>query len=229
MDVEQGNDKVGDMPSYPKKALMRMSAPSSINSADVRNGRHGVMAKCKRFRALQHGCILTITDLYKQVVTNQWLDPPRDEDGNLVPEFVATRGVVIQREDGSYVTYPHTLSEGIVKATLKLDVPIAFSMSSEVTAALLSQISPDQTQLGDPRTGIVLPIIESIEQIASGEAPVSREQFICLCKQEQFVLVWGDTVENIVTQGTDIETWLVGLVSFLVAAPVSDTAISISS
>ena len=75
----------------------------------------------------------------------------------------------------------------------------------------------------------MLPIIESIEQIASGEAPVSREQFICLCKQEQFVLVWGDTVENIVTQGTDIETWLVGLVSFLVAAPVSDTAISISS
>ena len=47
MDFEQGNDKVGDMPSYPKKALMRMSAPSSINSADVRNGRHGVMAKCK--------------------------------------------------------------------------------------------------------------------------------------------------------------------------------------
>jgi hypothetical protein len=130
-----------------------------------------------------------------------------------VPEFVATRGVVIQREDGSYVTYPHTLNEEIVKATLKLDVPIAFSMSSEITAALLSQIAPEQTQLGDPRTGIVLPIIDSIEQLASGDAPVTRDQFICLCKQEQFVLVWGDTVENIVTQGTDIETWLVGLVS----------------
>ena len=125
--------------------------------------------------------MLTIADLFKQVATNQWLDPPRDEDGNPVPEFVATRGVVIQREDGSYVTYPHALSEGIVKATLKLDVPIAFSMSSEVTAALLSQISPEQTQLGDPRTGIVLPIIDSIEQIASGEAQVGREQFICLC------------------------------------------------
>jgi hypothetical protein len=100
-----------------------------------------------------------------------------------------------------------------VKATLDLNVPIAFSMSSEVTAALLSQILPEQTQLGDPRTGIMLPIIESVEQIASGEAPVTRDQFICLCKHEQFVLVWGDTVENIVTQGADIETWLVGLVS----------------
>lgn len=158
--------------------------------------------------------MLIIADLYKQVVANQWLDPPRDEDGNFVPEFIATRGVVIQREDGSYVTYPHTLNEEIIKATLKLDVPIAFSMSSEITSALLSQIAPEQTQLGDPRSGIVLPIIDSIDQIASGEAPITRDQFICLCKQEQFVLVWGDTVENIVQQGNDIETWLVGLVSF---------------
>lgn len=157
--------------------------------------------------------MLTFEDLYKQVLTNQWLDPPRDEDGNPVPELVATRGVVIQREDGSYVTYPQNISEDIVKATLKLDVPIAFTMSSEVTAALLSQIAPEQTQLGDPRTGIVLPIIDSIEQLASGEAPVGRDQFICLCKQEHIVFVWGDTVENIVTQGTDIETWLVSLVS----------------
>jgi hypothetical protein len=157
--------------------------------------------------------VLIPKDLYKQVHANQWLDPPRDEDGNPVSEFAATRGVVIQREDGSYVTYPHTLNDEIVKATLDLNVPIAFSMSSEVTAALLSQISPEQTQLGDPRTGIMLPIIESVEQIASGEAPVTRDQFICLCKHEQFVLVWGDTVENIVTQGADIETWLVGLVS----------------
>ena len=159
--------------------------------------------------------MLTSKDLYKQVAGNQWLDPPRDEDGSPLAEFVSSRGVVIQREDGSYVTYPHTLNEEVVKATLKLDVPITFTMSSEVTAALLSQIAPEQTQLGDPRSGIVLPIVDSIEQIASGEATVSREQFICLCKQEQLVLVWGDTVENIVTQGTDIETWLVGLVGSL--------------
>lgn len=126
--------------------------------------------------------------------------------------------MVIQREDGSYVTYPHTLNEEIVKATLKLDVPIAFSMSSEITAALLSQITPEQTHLGDPRSGMMLPIIDSIEQIASGEAPITRDNFVCLCKHEQFVLVWGDTVENIVQQGTDIETWLVGLVSTVLVA-----------
>lgn len=28
-------------------------------------------------------------DLYKQVQSNQWCDPPEDEDGNSVLEFVA--------------------------------------------------------------------------------------------------------------------------------------------
>lgn len=32
--------------SQMKKSNLRKSATSSINSADVRNGRHGVMAKC---------------------------------------------------------------------------------------------------------------------------------------------------------------------------------------
>ena len=154
-------------------------------------------------------------DLYKQVAGNQWLEPPSDEDGNPMPEFVATRGVVMQREDGSYVTYPHALNEELVTSVLKLDVPIAFTMCSEITTALLSQISPEQTQLGDPKTGISLPIIDSIDQIASGEVSITRDQFIVLCKQEQYVLVWGDTVENIIAQGTDIETWLVGLVCYI--------------
>lgn len=130
----------------------------------------------------------------------------------------------MQREDGSYVTYPHTLNEELVTSVLKLDVPIAFTMCSEITAALLSQITPEQTQLGDPRTGISLPIIDSIDQIASGEAPITRDQFIVLCKQEQYVLVWGDTVENIIAQGTDIETWLVGLVSRILFGICLDSA-----
>lgn len=153
--------------------------------------------------------------MYKQVAANQWLDPPRDEDGTPDPELVATRGVVIRREDGSFVTHPQTLNEEVVKATLKLDAPIAFTMSSEIIAALLSQISPEQTQLGDPQSGTTVPIVDSIEQISSGNATVTRDRLICLCKREQFVLVWGDTVENIVTQGTDVEKWLVGLVSMV--------------
>jgi len=95
----------------------------------------------------------------------------------------------MQREDGSFVTHPHTLNEEVVKAVLRLDVPIAFTMSSEITAALIAQVTPEQKQLGDPRSGIVLPIVDSVELIGAGAVQVSREGFICLCKEEQFVLV----------------------------------------
>ncbi|QIW95398.1 hypothetical protein AMS68_000916 [Peltaster fructicola] len=180
----------------PRKHYVRQSRASSVNSSDVRNGRHGVMAK----------------HLFKQAAGHQWLEPPCDEDGNLIPEYVPSRGVLLQREDGSYVTYPHQLNEEVVKAILKLDVPIAFTMSSEVTGALLAQITPEQTEYSDARSGITLPIVDSVEAIASGRAHVARESFICMCKEEQIVLVWGETVESILQQGSDIETWLIGLV-----------------
>lgn len=136
-------------------------------------------------------------------------------------EYVPSRGVLLQRDDGSYCTYPHQLNEEVVKAFLKLDVPIAFTMSSEVTGALLAQLSPEQTSYNDPRSGINLPIVDSVEAIASGKVHVPRESFICMCREEQFVLVWGETVESILQQGSDIETWLIGLVSLHI---ISSTA-----
>jgi hypothetical protein len=63
----------------------------------------------------------------------------------------------------------------------------------------------------DPR-GVVLPIVNSVKDIATGKAPVSREAYVCLCRQESTVLVWGDTVPGILAHGTDIETRLLGLV-----------------
>ncbi|KAK3679131.1 hypothetical protein LTR78_000691 [Recurvomyces mirabilis] len=181
---------------YPRPVFTNRSSASSVNSADIRNGRHGVMAKY----------------LYKQVNNHQWLEPMEDDMGNQIQSLGVDRGVVLQRDDGGYAAYPNQLNEQVVEAVLRLDVPIAFTMSSEVTHTLLRQVTPDQTQYGDPRSGITLPIVESVESLASGRVSVPRDGFICLCKREQFVLVWGSTVESILAQGTDIETWLVGLV-----------------
>ncbi|EMC92654.1 hypothetical protein BAUCODRAFT_151069 [Baudoinia panamericana UAMH 10762] len=182
---------------YPKPTLSKHHSPaSSILSSDARNGKHGVMAKY----------------LYKQVANNQWFEPMEDDIGNKVHSLNVDRGVVIQRDDGAYLTYPPQLNEQVLEAVLRLDVPIAFTMSSEVTHTLLRQTTPEQTQVGDPRSGVTLPVVDSVESLASGRVQVPREGFICLCRKEQFVLVWGSTVESILVQGNDIETWLVGLV-----------------
>ena len=135
-----------------------------------------------------------VTDLYKQVSTNQWLEPAEDEEGTAIPMLRSYRGVVLQREDGNYVAHPPNLNTEVIQAVLKLDVPVAFTMSSETTATLIRQTDPNQQRLGDPRSGITLPVIDSVEGLASGRVNVPQECFICLCMKEQFVLVWGDTV-----------------------------------
>ena len=138
-----------------------------------------------------------IADLYKQVSANQWLEPAEDKDGASIPALSAYRGVVLQREDGNYVAHPSNLHTDIIKAVLRLDVPVGFTMSSETTATLLRQVDPSQTRLGDPRSGITLPVIDSIETLAYGRTSVPKDTFVCLCRREQFVLVWGDTVRSL--------------------------------
>lgn len=81
-----------------------------------------------------------------------------------------------------------------MQAVVQLDVPVALTMSCEVTAQLLRQLDPNQTELVDRDTGIKLPIVDSVHSIASGSAIIPKDGFICLCKQERMVLMWGDSV-----------------------------------
>lgn len=100
----------------------------------------------------------------------------------------------------------------IVGAVERLNAAVAFTMSSEITHALLQQVTPFQTELSlDPR-GFVLPIVNSVKDIATGKSPIGHDAYLCLCKQERVVLVWGDTVPGILAHGTDVETRLLGLV-----------------
>ena len=135
-----------------------------------------------------------VTDLHKQIYNNQWLEPL--ETGYSMPMSKAPLGVVLQREDKNYVAYPPNLNHEVVKAVLRIDVPIAFTMSSGTTAALAERFSRDQTIFEDPSSGITLPIVESIESVASGRARVPRDTFVCYCRKEEFVLVWSDSVSS---------------------------------
>ena len=145
-------------------------------------------------------------DLHKQALNNQWMEPAEDEDGNPSAEFRNYRGVALQLDDGNYTVHPSSLHEDLVEAFLRLDVPVGLTMSSETTAALLREIYPDQRQLGNPQSGITLPIIDSVESLAPGRVGVTPDNFICLCRKEQLVLIWGDSVctsHNISSFGTN--------------------------
>ena len=149
--------------------------------------------------------------LHRRCSQAKWLEPPEDEYG-IIDGGVASLGVLLKRHDGIYTAEPMFLNQDVVRAVEKLDVAVAFTMSSEISNSLLQQITPFQTEISlDPR-GFVLPIVNSVKDIATGKASVSPTAYVCLCKQERMVLVWGDSVPGILAHGTDVETKLLGLV-----------------
>jgi hypothetical protein len=149
--------------------------------------------------------------LHRRCSQAKWLEPPQDEYG-IIDGGVASLGVLLKRNDGIYTAEPLFLNQALVHAVERLDVEVAFTMSSEITHALMQQITPFQTELSlDPR-GFVLPIVNSVEDVATGKSSVTAKSYVCLCRQERMVLVWGDSVPGILAHGTDIETRLLGLV-----------------
>lgn len=149
--------------------------------------------------------------LHRRCLQAKWLEPPEDEYG-VVDGGATNLGVLLRRPDGIYTAEPLFLNPDLVSAVEKLNVTVAFTMSSEITFALLQQVTPFQTELSlDPR-GFVLPVANSVKDIVSGKSSVTRDNYVCLCRQERMVLVWGDTVPGILAHGTDIETRLLGLV-----------------
>lgn len=197
-----------EMSQFPQASTLHSPSPqspfvrpelemtSSTNSLQTRYGRHGMMAKCKSFMPsnTDSNILTCCQDLHKQVDTHQWLDPAVDDSGNPITSLNLYRGVVLRSDDGSPVPYPATLSAAVMRAVVRIDVPVALTMSSEITAQLLRQLNPKQTELVDRDTGIKLPIIDSVHNLASGTATVAKDSFICLCRKERMVLIWGDTV-----------------------------------
>lgn len=149
--------------------------------------------------------------LYRRCQQAKWLEPPEDEYG-IIDGGTSNLGVLLRRKDGVYTGEPMFLNEDLVRAAERLSLPVAFTMSSEITQALLNQITPFQTEVSlDPR-GFVLPIVNSVKDLATGRSNVTREAYVCLCRNERMVFVWGDSVQGILPHATDVETKLLGLV-----------------
>ncbi|KAF1811332.1 hypothetical protein P152DRAFT_515290 [Eremomyces bilateralis CBS 781.70] len=181
--------------TMPPPVSFRDSATSSIVSGSSTQDKHDVMVKY----------------LHRKVGNSKWLEPPEGEYG-VIDGGASNLGVLLRRPDGIYTAEPMFMNPDIVKAVERLGVTAAFTMSSEITQALLNQTTPFQTEIPlDPR-GVALPIVDSVKSIATGKCTVTRDAYICLCRAEKFVLVWGDTAQGILAHGTDVENRLLGIV-----------------
>jgi len=152
--------------------------------------------------------------LYRRILQSKWFEP-FDEDHGVTGEGTSSHGILLRRPDGLYTAEPMLLNSDLVHAVERLGVAVAFTMSSEITRSLLQQVTPFQTELSlDPR-GFSLPIVNSVRDLGTEKCSVKSDDYICLCRNEKLVLVWGDSAEGILAHGTDVETKILGLVCLL--------------
>src|SRR5437764_12072120 len=104
--------------------------------------------------------------LYRKCLQSKWFEPAEEEYG-IIDGETSNLGVILRRPNGTYITEPSFINQDLAKAVERLQISIAFTMSSEITHALLQQITPFQTELTlDPR-GFVLPIVNSVTDLGS--------------------------------------------------------------
>jgi hypothetical protein len=102
-------------------------------------------------------------------------------------------------------------------------------MSSEVTEALFEQLTPLQTGVPLDPYGAFIPVVNSIDDLCSEVLSVSQEAYMCACRRERFIFIWGVSPQSIVAHGSDVETRLVGVVRASKNSYLPDTLLTMFS
>jgi hypothetical protein len=100
----------------------------------------------------------------------------------------------------------------MMTAIRSIGLPVAFSMSSDITSTVFSQISPYQTELVIQPRGTRIPIVDSLPGIPARSFEI-RQSFACLVKEENIVLILANTAESALPHGRDVEQMLMETVS----------------
>ncbi|TKA62651.1 hypothetical protein B0A49_06523 [Cryomyces minteri] len=153
--------------------------------------------------------------LYGRVSSSLWLPAPG----------IATRhdcyGVLLRKTRGVYVCEPSDVAPVLLAAVQKLNVEVAFTMSTETTHVIFSTLKPHQTdlRLGD---GSQVQVVESMADIAMGSSnKIKKFQYTCLVRREQVLLVWHDDMQKVLPHAADIEGKLLALIWGTGASPFS--------
>ncbi len=138
--------------------------------------------------------------LYKQCEESKWLE----ESGCYNS---AVLGVAICRRDEDYAFEPASMKQEMMAAIRNIGLSVTFTMSSDITSRVFSQISPYQTELVIQPRGTRIPIVDSLRAIPARGLEI-RQTMACLVKEENVVMILANTVESVLRQGADVEQML---------------------
>jgi hypothetical protein len=146
--------------------------------------------------------------MHKQCESAGWLDRHDSPDPSAI-------GVMMKVGNEELARQPPTLNSMVIAAFESIDASIAFTMSSNITASLFRQMSPYQTEIVLRPQGVKIPIVESLEQAVTLATANKIKGNACIIRNEKIVLVWTNSVDNLLPHGAEIEKLLVETVSYL--------------
>lgn len=166
--------------------------------------------------------------LYDRIVSSHWIEPSPQTSEVFSPTptsqfrdsiarhevILPSQGVLLRHTRGQYVSAPQILAPSLVATVQRLNVAVAFTMSTDITNLIFSLFAPDQTELVIPHDGTQYQILESFDNMAKATSnKIKRFQYTCFVRAEKVLLLWDDDVEGILTHAAAIERQLLAIVS----------------
>ena len=99
------------------------------------------------------------------------------------------------------------MNEQMIIAIRSIGLPVAFTMSSDITSTVFAQISPYQTEIVIQPRGNRIPIVNSLQDVPARCFEI-KQNHACLVREENIVLLWANTVEDTSPHGSDVEQML---------------------
>lgn len=154
-----------------------------------------------------------------------WIDPlsqspevlsptPTSQARKMMSSVIPSQGVLLRHTRGKYVSMPQLLAPNLVATVKRLNVAVAFTMSTHVTEVMFSLFKANQTELVLPHDNTQYQILESFDEMAKASSnKIKRFQYTCFVRTERVLLLWDDSVDGILTHAADIERQLLTVVS----------------
>jgi hypothetical protein len=116
-------------------------------------------------------------------------------------------GVAIRRANQDYIFEPDSVDPHFMTAVRSIGLPVAFSMSSNITSMVFSRIPPYKTSITIEARGINIPVVDSLASIPLRGYEIKQSPG-CLVRKDGVVLLWANTVESAISNGSDVEQML---------------------
>ncbi|KAL1955710.1 hypothetical protein VTO42DRAFT_8182 [Malbranchea cinnamomea] len=143
--------------------------------------------------------------LHARLTANRWYSVPDDPT-------IQYHGLLLRKGRGIYISEPEQVHPLLLAAVQKINVPVAFTISTETTKIIFSLLQPMQTELVLP-SGFQVQVVDSLANIAcSPSSFVKKFQYAALVREERILLVWHDELDKILVHAEDVEGKLLAFI-----------------